>query len=115
MQKVLKTTEPIDRADLWVNGHKHTDRRDPNPAVLDAFKKIEEAKSNHGSDGGESSMTKDLLTKSLGEDKGVRLKGMGYGVTRKKIAANAHYKLIIKECQETCRAMNDRLVMLEER
>ncbi|XP_026405304.1 uncharacterized protein LOC113300297 isoform X2 [Papaver somniferum] len=114
-QQVLKTTEPIDRADLWVNGHQHTDGRDPKPVVQEAFKKIEEAKSNHGSDGGESSVTNDLLTKALGEDKGVRLKGMGYGVTRKKIASNSHYKLIIKECQETCRAMNDRLVMLEER
>ncbi|KAI3925107.1 hypothetical protein MKW98_009757, partial [Papaver atlanticum] len=50
---------------------------------------------------------------ALGEDKGVRLKGMWFGVTRKKIAANTHYKLIIKECQESCRGMNDRLVMLE--
>ena len=60
-------------------------------------------------------MTNDFLSKALGEDKGVRITGLGYGVTRKKIAANAHYKLIIKECQENCKAMNDRLVMLEVR
>ncbi|KAI3906337.1 hypothetical protein MKW98_013291 [Papaver atlanticum] len=103
MQKVLNTTEQIDRADLWKEGHKQHEGRDPNPCVLEAF---------HGSDGG-SSVTKDVFTKALGEDKGVRLKGLGFGVTRKKIAANTHYKLIIKECQESCREMNDRLVMLE--
>ncbi|KAI3912055.1 hypothetical protein MKW98_007582 [Papaver atlanticum] len=89
MQKVLNTTEQIDRADLWKEGHQQHEGRDPNPCVLEAF--------------------------ALGEDKGVRLKGMGFGMTRKKIAANTHYKLIIKECQESCRAMNDRLVMLEEK
>ncbi|KAI3950094.1 hypothetical protein MKW98_008539 [Papaver atlanticum] len=60
-------------------------------------KKLEEAQENHGSDCGGSAVTDDLLAKALGEDKGVRLKGMGFG------------------CQETYRAMNDRLVMLEER
>ncbi|XP_026390890.1 uncharacterized protein LOC113286509 [Papaver somniferum] len=40
---------------------------------------------------------------------------MGFGETRKKIASNSQYKLIIQECQEPCRAMNDRLVMLEEK
>ncbi|KAI3932313.1 hypothetical protein MKW98_025033 [Papaver atlanticum] len=105
MQKDLNTTEQIDRDDLWKEGHKQHKGRDPNPGVLRAF---------HGSDFG-SSLTDDVLIKALGEDKEVRLKGMGFGVTRKKIAANTHYKLIIKECQEKCRAMNDRLVMLEEK
>ncbi|XP_026382980.1 uncharacterized protein LOC113278325 [Papaver somniferum] len=40
---------------------------------------------------------------------------MGFRVTCKKITTNTHFNLIIKECQETCRAMNDRLMMLEER
>ncbi|KAI3861042.1 hypothetical protein MKW98_003831 [Papaver atlanticum] len=104
MQKDLNTTEQIDRADLWKEGHKQREGRDPNP----------EAQAQHGSDCG-SSVTDDVLTKALGEDKGVRLKGIRFGVTRKNIAANAHYKLIIKGCKENCRAMNDRLVMLEEK
>ncbi|KAI3873481.1 hypothetical protein MKW98_008133 [Papaver atlanticum] len=114
MQKDLNTTEQIDRADLWKAGHKQHEGRDPNPGVLRAFKKIEESQAQHGSDCG-SSLTDDVLTKALGKDKGVRLKGTGFGVTRKSIATNTHYKLIIKECQENCRAMNDHLVMLEEK
>lgn len=68
----------------------------------------------HGSHSG-SSLTFDVLTNALGEDKRVRLKCMGFGATRKNIAANTHCKLIIQECQESCRSMNDRLVMLEEK
>ncbi|KAI3916982.1 hypothetical protein MKW98_016716, partial [Papaver atlanticum] len=91
IQKFLNTTEQIDRADLWKEGHKQHEARDPNPCVLEAF-------------------VRNLLFFFF-----LNLYLMGFGVTRKNIAANTHYKLIIKECQESCRAMNDRLVMLEEK
>lgn len=62
-------------------------------------------------------MTDDLLAKAFGEDKKTkgRLKGMGFGATCKKVVSQSHYKLMIRECQESCRAMNDRLVQLEVR
>lgn len=78
-------------------------------------KKIEKAQAEHGASSG-SSVTEDVLAKALGEtEKTKRLKGLGFGATRKKIVAQSHYKKIIKECQESVKAMNDRLLALEVR
>ncbi|MCL7051695.1 hypothetical protein MKW94_011370 [Papaver nudicaule] len=78
-------------------------------------KKIEKAQAEHGASSG-SSVTEDVLAKALGEtEKTKRLKGLGFGAMRKKIVAQSHYKKIIKECQESVKAMNDRLLVLEVR
>ncbi|MCL7045931.1 hypothetical protein MKW94_007702 [Papaver nudicaule] len=109
MQEELKTAEEIERVDLWKKGHKPRKEKGPH------LKKIEKAQAEHGASSG-SSVTEDVLAKALGEtEKTKRLKGLGFGAMRKKIVAQSHYKKIIKECQESCKAMNDRLLVLEER
>ncbi|MCL7025294.1 hypothetical protein MKW94_027947 [Papaver nudicaule] len=115
MQEELKTEEEIERVDLWKKGHKPRKEKGPNPGVVEALKKIEKAQAEHGASSG-SSVTDDVLAKTLGEtEKTKRLKGLGFGTTRKKIVSQSHYKKIIKECQDSCKAMNDRLLVLEER
>ncbi|MCL7051813.1 hypothetical protein MKW94_019824 [Papaver nudicaule] len=115
MQEELKTAEEIERVDLWKKGHKPRKEGGPHPGVVEALKKIEKAQAEHGASSG-SSVTEDVLAKALGEtEKTKRLKGLWFGATRKKIVAQSHYKKIIKECQENVKAMNDRLLVLEER
>ncbi|MCL7043694.1 hypothetical protein MKW94_003815 [Papaver nudicaule] len=115
MQEELKTAEEIERVDLWKKGHKPRKEGGPHPGVVEALKKIEKAQAEHGASSG-SSVTEDVLAKALGEtEKTKRLKGLGFGATHKKIVAQPHYKKIIKECQESVKAMNDRLLALEER
>ncbi|KAI3850448.1 hypothetical protein MKW98_000258 [Papaver atlanticum] len=115
-QKDQDTTKEIDRADLWKIGHKQRKGKKPHPGVVEAFEKLEKAQAEHGADCG-SSVTDDILAKAFGEDnktKG-RLEGICFGAKRKKVVAQSHYKLMIRECRESCRAMNDRLVQLEGR
>ncbi|MCL7049585.1 hypothetical protein MKW94_023852 [Papaver nudicaule] len=134
MQEELKTAEEIERFHLWKNGHKPRKEKGPNPGVVEALvrnllllcffffllcqintQKIEKAQAEHGTSSG-STVTDDVLAKALGEtEKTKRPKGLGFGATRKKIVAQSHYKKIIKECQESCKAMNDRLLVLEEK
>ncbi|KAI3863756.1 hypothetical protein MKW98_031348 [Papaver atlanticum] len=116
LQKELKTTNEIDRANLWKAGHKQRKGKNPHPGVVEAFEKPEKAQEEHGADCG-SSVTDDILAKAFGEDKKTkgRLKGIGFGATCRKVFAQSHYKMMIRECQESCRAMNDRLVQLEGR
>ncbi|KAI3908803.1 hypothetical protein MKW98_029353 [Papaver atlanticum] len=111
LQKELDTTNEIDRANLWKAGHKQRKGKNPHPGVVEAFEKLEKAQAEHGDDCG-SSVTDDILAKAFGEDKKTkgRLKGIGFGATRRKVVAQSHYKMMIRECQESCRAMNDRLV-----
>ncbi|KAI3938756.1 hypothetical protein MKW98_011908 [Papaver atlanticum] len=102
LQKDQGTTKEIDRADLWKIGHKQCKGKKPNPGVVEAFEKLEKAQAEHGADCG-SSMTDDILAKAFGEDKKTKGKEL------------SHYKMMIRECQKSCRAMNDRLVKLEGR
>ncbi|KAI3959317.1 hypothetical protein MKW98_018907 [Papaver atlanticum] len=101
----------IDRANLWKAGHKQRKGKNPHPGVVEAFEKLEKSQAEHGADCG-SSVTDDILAKAFGEDKKTkgRLKGIGFGATRRKVVSQSHYKMMIRECQESCRAMNDRLV-----
>ncbi|KAI3845776.1 hypothetical protein MKW98_016535, partial [Papaver atlanticum] len=114
LQKDQDTTKEIDRANLWKVGHKQRKGKKPHLGVLEAFEKLEKAQAEHGVDC-RSSVTDDTLAKAFGEDKKTkgRLKGIGLGATRKKVVAQSHYKLMIRECQESYRALNDRLVQLE--
>lgn len=78
--------------------------------------KLEKAREKYHADCG-SSVTDDILAKAFGEDKKTkgRLKGIGFGATRKKVVAQSHYKMMIKECQESYKALSDRVVQLEVR
>ncbi|KAI3851104.1 hypothetical protein MKW98_010507 [Papaver atlanticum] len=99
-QKELKTQEEIDRVKLWKVGHKQKEGKEPNPG--------------HGDDVG-SYVTYDILAKALGDDKPGKLRGIGYGATKTKIAVKTHYKKIIKECRDSMKEVNERFPQLEEK
>ncbi|XP_026421850.1 uncharacterized protein LOC113317958 [Papaver somniferum] len=42
MQKERKTTEEIDRVELWITGHKQKEGKEPNPGVIEAFLRTQE-------------------------------------------------------------------------
>ncbi|MCL7030765.1 hypothetical protein MKW94_010296 [Papaver nudicaule] len=113
MQKELDTTEEIPPVELWKTGHKQREGRDPNPGVVEAFDKIKKAQAEQGGESG-STVTDDILAIALGDkDKPGRLRGIGFGPTRKKLETQSHYKKLLKDCQDKFEAMNDRLVTLE--
>ncbi|XP_026416149.1 uncharacterized protein LOC113311536 [Papaver somniferum] len=114
MQKKRNTKEDIDRVELWITGHKQKEGKEPNPGIVEALEKIERAAEEHGAYVG-SSVTDDFISKSLGDDKPGRLRGIGYGVTKTKMVFKSHYKKIIKECKDSMTEMNARLALLEEK
>ncbi|XP_026417050.1 uncharacterized protein LOC113312516 [Papaver somniferum] len=114
MQKERKTQEEIDRVKVWTAGHKQKEGKEPNPGVVEALEKIQRAAGEHGADVG-SSVTDDLLDKSLGDDKPGRLRGIGYGATKTKMVVKTYYKKIIKECRDSMKEVNERLALLEEK
>ncbi|KAI3959813.1 hypothetical protein MKW98_029850 [Papaver atlanticum] len=94
LQKELNTTNAIDRANLWKAGHKQRKGKNPHPGVAEAF---------YGADCG-SSVKDDIFAKAFGEDKKTkgRLKGIGFGATRKKVVSQSHYKMMITYSKCVC-------------
>ncbi|KAI3911975.1 hypothetical protein MKW98_010919 [Papaver atlanticum] len=60
-------------------------------------------------------MTDDLLARALGDEKPGKLRGIGYGATKTKMAIKTHYKKIIKEFRDSMKEVNERLALLEEK
>lgn len=69
--------------------------------------KIARAEAEHAADSG-SSVTDDILVKALGSDKNGRIRGRGYGVSKKSLVEKNHYEKIITE-------VHQRLAQLEVR